>query len=76
MLGRAAARGSMPAVSLPIWGGVDTLQSSSSSLIALGQVVGLPRGYTPQKLLGSVASLPHHACTSSRRVLSAVLQIV
>lgn len=55
--------GPMPAVGLPVWDGVGTLQGSSSSLVALCQVVSLPRSHTPQELLCCIAGLPHHACT-------------
>ena len=63
-------KGSMPAVGLPVWGGVDPLQSSSGSLVTLSQVVSLPTGYAPQELLSGVACLPHHACTRCTRTCS------
>ena len=71
MLGGASVlcKGFLPAVGLPVWSGVDALQSSSGSLITLLQVVSLPSGHTPQELLGSMACLPHHACTSFRLVM-------
>lgn len=51
----------LPAVCLPVWNGVCTLQGSSSPLIPLRLVINLSIRHTAQELLRSMSCLFDHA---------------